>query len=76
MSEKIDKSERFIALAEKRVNNAINSIKAIGNLSNRRNYLYEEKQVKKIISALRITVKDVENSFLAPDKKKSGQFKL
>ena len=76
MSENIDKSERFITIAEKRVNNAIKSISAIGNLSNKRNYIYNEKQVKKIISALRITVKDVENSFLAPDKKKSGQFKL
>ena len=76
MSEDIDKSERFIRIAEKRVNNAIKSISAIGNLSNKRNYIYNENQVKKIISALRSTVKEVENAFLTPDKKKSGQFRL
>jgi len=76
MSENIDKKERFITIAEKRVNNALRTINAIGNLSNKRNYEYNEKQVKKIISALRSGIKDIENSFLAPDKKRSGQFKL
>lgn len=72
----IDKKERFRSIAEKRVNNAIRVIKSIGNLSNKRNYSYDEKQVKKIISALRATTKEVENTFLVPEKKSSGQFKL
>ena len=38
MSENIDKKERFITIAEKRVNNALRTINAIGNLSNKRNY--------------------------------------
>jgi hypothetical protein len=76
MNENIDKKERFVAIAEKRVNNAIRAINSIGNLSNKRNYSYDEKQVKKIISALRSTVKEVENTFLVPEKKSSGQFKL
>lgn len=76
MNENIDKKERFVTIAEKRVNNAIRVIKSIGNLSNKRNYSYDEKQVKKIISALRSTVKEVENTFLVPEKKSSGQFKL
>ena len=76
MIERTDKREKFIHLAEKRVNNAISVMKSIGNLSNRRNYEYDEKQVRKIVSALRKTVKELEEIFLMPEKKSSGQFKL
>ena len=48
MSENIDKSERFIRIAEKWGNNAIKSISAIGNLSNKRNYIYNEKQLRRL----------------------------
>ena len=74
--ENVEKKERFKSIAEKRVNNAIRVIKSIGNLSNKRNYSYDEKQVRKIISALRSTVKEVETAFLVPEKKSSGRFKL
>jgi hypothetical protein len=76
MNDNLDKQEKFKRLAEKRVNNAIRVIKAIGNLSNKRNYSFHEKQVKKIVSALRRNVKEIENAFLVPEKKNSGQFKL
>ena len=46
------KRENFIRLAEGRVTRAIDSIRVIGNLSNRSNYEYTEEDSKKIIDAL------------------------
>lgn len=37
------KNEKFIRLAEARVNSVIQKIQLIGNLSNKRNYDYSEK---------------------------------
>jgi hypothetical protein len=76
MSDNVDKSRKFVELAEKRVNAAIKSIKSIGNLANKRNYVYDDAQVKKIIRALRGTVKEIETAFLTPERKKSTGFKL
>ena len=47
-----DKSAKFIELAEKRVNRALNDLKLIRNLSNINYYEYSEEQSKKIIRAL------------------------
>ena len=42
MAEKSDKERKFKELAEKRVNRALDSIRLIGNLSNRQNYSYDD----------------------------------
>ena len=39
------KAEKFKALAEKRVNNAIKQLQLIGNLSNTSSYEYTDEQV-------------------------------
>ena len=44
--------DRFVRLAESRVNKAIKSIRLIGNLSNKNNYSYTDKDAKQIIRAL------------------------
>lgn len=51
---KIDenKSTRFKRLATNRVNNAVNTIRLIGNLSNTNNYSFEAADVSTIFKAI------------------------
>jgi len=57
------KSEKFVILAEKRVNNAIKQLELVGNLSNKSSYEYTEQQAKKIIGVLKETLKSTEQKF-------------
>ena len=68
MSRDETKHDRFVRLAESRVNNAIKSIELIGNLSNLNNYDYTEKEAKKIVSALKKTLDNVEKKFMTSSK--------
>ena len=52
MSSIEEKRESFISLAESRTNKAMDTIKLIGNLSNRSYYDYTPDQVNAIFSAL------------------------
>ena len=73
---KPDRREKFVELAEKRVNRAIKDISLIGNLSNKSNYSYTDPDVKKITSALRKAVDEMKARF---DRKVDGsedKFKL
>ena len=67
------KREKFIRLAELRVNNALKHIKLIGNLANTSNYEYDASDYQKIIRTLRKAVGDTEKRFQG---KKVDQFKL
>lgn len=71
-----DKSEKFVELANKRVNRAIDDIRLIGNLSNRSNYEYSPEQVAKIFQELQSELAKSRARFT--DIKKSGRqaFKL
>lgn len=51
------KNERFVRLANSRTNNALESLRLIGNLANTRNYEYTESQVKQIFDALDESIK-------------------
>ena len=44
--------QKFVQLAEARVNKALKDIQLIGNLSNRSNYDYTDEDVEKIFRAL------------------------
>lgn len=57
------KREKFIRLAESRVNKALNDIRLIGNLSNKNNYDYDKSDVNKIISTLEQEVRSVKKKF-------------
>jgi hypothetical protein len=57
------KRENFIRLAEGRVTRAIDSIRVIGNLSNRSNYEYTEEDSKKIIDALQSEINALKLQF-------------
>ena len=71
-----DKRDKFVSLAEKRVTRTIKDIRLIGNLSNKNNYSYVEKDVRKIISALEEEVKTLKARFAADDVKSEVVFKL
>ena len=64
------KRVKFEELAEKRVNRAIDSIRLIGNLSNRNNYEFEKNDVSKIFGALEKELKDAKARFIQLDSKK------
>ena len=71
-----DKHKKFRELAEARTNRALDSIRKIGNLSNRQLYDWDEGEVRKIIKALKDAVADVEARFASPKGKASAQFKF
>jgi len=71
-----DKKERFIDLAEMRVNKALHSIKLIGNLANKRNYEYTDQQASQMISALEAAVRDVKALFREDGSSNNLTFRL
>lgn len=73
---KPDRRQKFVDLAEKRVNRAIKDIRLVGNLSNRSNYSYTEQDVKKITAALRKAVDDMKDRFDRTSGGSEGHFKL
>ena len=71
-----EKRNRFVSLAENRVSRAINSIRLIGNLSNKSNYSYTDADVRAIISALQSEINNLKGQFNKKDSKSSDQFRL
>ena len=71
-----DKREKFVELAEKRVNRAIKDLRLIGNLSNKNNYAYAESDIQKIIYVLEQEVKMLKAKFSSDDGKSAPVFKL
>lgn len=57
------KRQRFIRVAEKRVQNAVDSIRKISQCSNRRMYEWDEKQLKTIWDALESELRKCKDSF-------------
>lgn len=71
-----EKRDRFVRLAEGRVQAALSAIRKIGNLSNKRSYDYDESDVKKIMKALRDALADTERKFDPSSGPKEKLFKL
>lgn len=57
------KAERFVRLAERRVNEALKKLRLVANLSNKHNYSYTEEQAKLIIDALESEFKHLKTKF-------------
>jgi len=70
-----DKRERFVSLAESRVNKAIKDIRLIGNLSNKNNYVYGDSEAQAIFRALEQEMKALRSRF-NQSSKKDDFFKL
>lgn len=70
-----EKRDNFIRLADGRVTRAIDSIRVIGNLSNRSNYEYTEEDSKRIIDALQAEINALKVQF-KPKQATRTNFKL
>lgn len=66
--------EKFVHLAQARVNRALKDIQLIGNLSNRSNYDYTDDDVTKIFRALNEEIISCRKRF--DSKKKNGTSKF
>lgn len=69
------KRERFVRIAEKRVNNILDLLDRLANCANKRNYKYSENDVKLIFSEIEKKVKDARGKFQETSDNKS-RFKL
>ena len=69
------KNDKFIRLAENRVNKVIEGLRLISNLSNRSNYSYSSREVNKIFEAIDTDVKVMKIKF-RENLKKDKRFKL
>ncbi|WP_253196352.1 hypothetical protein [Roseovarius sp. PS-C2] len=76
MLKDIDKREKFVRLAEGRTQSALDAIRKLGNLSNRRAYEYSDSDVKKIVKALRDATSDIERKFGSTATDGVDKFKL
>lgn len=63
MKEKETKRERFIRVAEKRVNKALKIMELLGNCSNTKVYEYTEQDAKAIIKALEKSIASMKERF-------------
>ena len=74
MDKRKSRRERFEDVAQRRTNNALNSIRLIANCANKHNYEYTRDDVQKIITALKKEVNDLQSAFNSNQTK--GDFKL
>lgn len=70
------KREKFVELAEARVNRAIKDLQLIGNLSNRSAYEFTDADVRKIFSALQKAMELARSRFGRTGEAAGGEFKL
>lgn len=71
-----DKSEKFIDLANKRVNKTIKDLRLIANLANKRNYDFSEEQASKIVKTLQKEVDSIKQAFTIAKEVEHDEFKL
>ncbi len=76
MDRKTRNRERFVSLAEKRVSRTIKDLRLIGNLSNRSNYSYSERDIEAIIRTLQRELNRTKERFYANTKGTNQTFKL
>ena len=76
MIDKETKSDKFVRLAEQRVNLILEQFRKLGNLSNTRNYDYTDDQAKKIFSELNKALRKTKTMFDENSNTKPKKFKL
>ena len=70
------KEEKFLRLAELRTNAVIQKIRLIGNLSNKRNYSYKQKEVSELFKAIEKELQVTKKLFESEISKKNSEFKF
>jgi hypothetical protein len=68
--------QKFIRLANARVNKTIKAIKLVGNLSNRSNYSYTTDDIEKIFRAINSELKSCRQRFDSGVEEADGSFRL
>lgn len=71
-----NKREKFVELAEARVNKALKDIQLVGNLSNKSAYEFNEADVRKIFSALQKGLDAAKSRFSKENDGSGGEFRL
>ncbi len=71
-----DKRAKFVELANKRVNKAIDQIRLVGNLSNRSAYEFTDDDARKIIKALQKEADGLKAKFSDNPGNDGGNFQL
>lgn len=71
-----DKRDKFVKLAEQRVNRALREIRLIGNLSNRSAYESTEDDVKKIFRTLQKELDTAKSRFGEGEGASGSAFRL
>lgn len=69
------KREKFVRLAESRMDNTLKNIELLSNLANTSNYEYTQADIDKMIKALKSAVSDLEKSF-SQSSNTNKKFKL
>lgn len=72
----LNKRDKFVDLAEKRTINAIKAIRIIAKLGNKSHYEYDEKDVKRIVSALNKETEALKSRMLSTGGKDTVDFTL
>lgn len=70
------KRDKFVELAEARVNRAIKDLQLIGNLSNRSAYEFNEADVRKMFAAIQKAADAAKARFSRDGEASSGDFRL
>jgi hypothetical protein len=70
------KAERFERIAERRVNEALRSLRLLGNLADRRNYEYTEEQVCLLLNAIDQEYKGLRSKFKSGSAAGSTPFRF
>jgi|TARA_B100000315_G_C14512091_1_gene557457 hypothetical protein len=76
LSETGDKRAKFVRLAEARTHAALNAIRKIGNLSNRRSYEWSSSDIKKIAKVLQKSIAEMEQKFDPQSAGEQKEFRL
>jgi len=76
MSAQEEKRDRFVRLAEARTSKALHAVRTIGNLANKSNYSFTERDVRKIRKALTDEVDAMVRRFSNSDSRARPVFTL
>jgi transposase len=68
--------EKFVELAEARVNKTLKDLQLIGNLSNRSAYDFTESDVRKMFGALQKALDSAKSRFTRDGETGGGAFRL
>lgn len=76
MKDESSKRQKFVELANARVNRALKEIQLIGNLSNKRAYDYTDRDAKQIIRAIESELDKLREKFKSGSDRGSNAFRL